>query len=124
MVNFSEPRTYRFGEFEVRGQDGLLLRNGMRVRIQELPLRMLLVLIEHSGQVLSRDQLRQHLWGHRTFVEFDSNLRVAAAKLREALGDDAAQPRFLETVARRGYRFIGEAVPVVEPTVEPPASST
>jgi eukaryotic-like serine/threonine-protein kinase len=109
--------SYRFGAFEVRVKAGLLLHQGTRVRIQELPLRMLLLLVEHSGEVVSRDQLRDHLWGARTFVEFDSNLRVAAAKLREALGDNAAQPRFLETVARRGYRFIGDAVPIIE-TVE------
>ena len=106
---------YRFGAFEVRSKTGLLLREGVRVRIQELPLRMLVILIEHSGEVVSREQLRNHLWGKRTFVEFDSNLRVAAAKLREALGDEAGRPQFLETVPRRGYRFIGEVVPVIEP---------
>ena len=106
--------SYRFGAFELRVKAGLLLHEGTRVRIQELPLRMLLLLVEHSGEVVSRDQLRNHLWGAKTFVEFDSNLRVAAAKLREALGDNAAQPRFLETVARRGYRFIGDAVPIIE----------
>lgn len=106
--------SYRFGAFELRVKAGLLLHQGTRVRIQELPLRMLLLLVEHSGEVVSRDQLRNHLWGARTFVEFDSNLRVAAAKLREALGDNAAQPRFLETVARRGYRFIGDVVAIVE----------
>ena len=106
--------SYRFGAFEVRVKAGLLLHQGTRVRIQELPLRMLFLLVEHSGEVVTRDQLRNHLWGARTFVEFDSNLRVAAAKLREALGDNAAQPRFLETVARRGYRFIGDAVPIIE----------
>ena len=125
--------SYRFGAFEVRVKAGLLLHHGTRVRIQELPLRMLLLLVEHSGEVVTRDQLRNHLWGNRTFVEFDSNLRVAAGKLREALGDDAGQPRFLETVARRGYRFIGDAVPILEaadpsqsspaepPAVAPPA---
>lgn len=120
--------SYRFGAFEVRVKAGLLLHQGTRVRIQELPLRMLLLLLQHSGEVVSRDQLRNHLWGAKTFVEFDSNLRVAAAKLREALGDNAAQPRFLETVARRGYRFIGDAVAIIEAAdplpsnpVEPPA---
>jgi eukaryotic-like serine/threonine-protein kinase len=114
--------SYRFGAFEVRVKAGLLLHQGTRVRIQELPLRMLFLLVEHSGEVVSRDQLRDHLWGARTFVEFDSNLRVAAAKLREALGDNAAQPRFLETVARRGYRFIGDAVPIIE-AADPSQSS-
>ena len=113
--------SYRFGAFEVRSRAGLLLRDGTRVRIQDLPLRLLLVLIEHPGEVVSRDQLRERLWGKRTFVEFDSGLRVAAGKLREALGDDAAQPRYLETVARRGYRFIAEVFPVPE-SVAGPAS--
>lgn len=116
--------SYRFGAFEVRVKAGLLLHQGTRVRIQELPLRMLLLLVEHSGEVVSRDQLRDHLWGARTFVEFDSNLRVAAAKLREALGDNAAQPRFLETVARRGYRFIGDAVPIIEAVEAKEAADT
>ena len=116
--------SYRFGAFEVRVKAGLLLHQGTRVRIQELPLRMLLLLVEHSGEVVTRDQLRDHLWGARTFVEFDSNLRVAAAKLREALGDNAAQPRFLETVARRGYRFIGDAVPVIEAAEAKEAADT
>jgi DNA-binding winged helix-turn-helix (wHTH) protein/tetratricopeptide (TPR) repeat protein len=114
--------SYRFDAFEVRVKAGLLLHQGTRVRIQELPLRMLILLVQHSGEVVSRDQLRNHLWGSRTFVEFDSNLRVAAAKLREALGDNATQPRFLETVARRGYRFIGDAVPIIE-AADPPQSS-
>ncbi len=78
--------TWRFGAFEVRGRAGLLFHKGRRVRIQDLPLRMLIILIAHSGEVVSREQLRNLLWGEKTFVEFDTNLRVAAAKLREALG--------------------------------------
>ncbi len=114
---------WRFGAYEVRGKAGLLFHKGRRVRIQDLPLRMLVILIAHSGEVVSREQLRNLLWGEKTFVEFNTNLRVAAAKLREALGDDAASPQFVETVARRGYRFIGEAEPVVEsPAVAPDAA--
>jgi DNA-binding winged helix-turn-helix (wHTH) protein/tetratricopeptide (TPR) repeat protein len=95
-----------FGEFEARPDAGLLLRNGSRVRIQDLPLRMLLVLLDSPGEIITREELRNRLWGEQTFVEFDNNLRVAAAKLREALRDSASQPLYLETIARRGYRFL------------------
>jgi eukaryotic-like serine/threonine-protein kinase len=95
-----------FGEFEARPEAGLLLRNGSRVRIQDLPLRMLLVLLDSPGEIVTREELRNRLWGEQTFVEFDNNLRVAAAKLREALRDNASQPLYLETIARRGYRFL------------------
>ena len=95
-----------FGEFEARPEAGLLFRNGYRVRIQDLPLRMLLVLLDSPGDIVTREELRNHLWGEQTFVGFDNNLRVAAAKLREALRDNALQPVYLETIARRGYRFL------------------
>lgn len=95
-----------FGEFEARPDAGLLLRNGTRVRIQDLPLRMLLVLLDSPGEIVTREELRNRLWGEQTFVEFDNNLRVAVAKLREALRDNASQPLYLETIARRGYRFL------------------
>src|ERR1700761_8707103 len=115
-------RRLLFGEFEARPEAGLLLRNGSRVRIQDLPLRMLLVLLDSPGEIVTREELRNRLWGEQTFVEFDNNLRVAAAKLREALRDNASEPRFLETVARRGYRFLAtvETIPLTGPTpVEP-----
>ena len=119
MANTSERSSgvadsYRFGAFEVRGKAGLLLYNGVRVRIQDLPFRMLLALLENPGEIVSRVDLCNHLWGENAFVEFDNNLRVAAAKLREALNDSVTEPRYLETVARRGYRFIGNAVPIYE----------
>ncbi|ADW71003.1 winged helix-turn-helix domain-containing protein [Granulicella tundricola] len=120
-------RRILFGDFEAQPAAGLLLRNGHRVRIQDLPFRMLMVLLETPGEIVTREELRNRLWGEKTFVEFDNNLRVAAAKLREALQDSAAGPRYLETVARRGYRFLGAvetiaaAVPVPEAEVpEPP----
>jgi DNA-binding winged helix-turn-helix (wHTH) protein/tetratricopeptide (TPR) repeat protein len=106
--------TYRFGSFEVRVTSGILLRRGERIKIQELPFRMLLMLLEHAGEVVPREALRSRLWGDRTFVEFDSNLRVAAAKLREALGDNVTDARYFETVSGRGYRFIAEVVTVEE----------
>ena len=109
---------YRFDRFEAQVRTGHLLRGGKRVRIEELPFRMLVVLLETPGQVVSREDLRDRLWGDRTFGEFDNGLHVAAAKLREALGDNASQPRFIETVRRRGYRFIGQ----VEQVFEEPAT--
>jgi eukaryotic-like serine/threonine-protein kinase len=100
---------YRFGSFEVWCDSGVLLHKGTRVRVQELPLQMLMALLETPGEVVSREELRQRLWSDKTFVEFDNNLRVAAAKLREALHDSVTEPQYVETVARRGYRFVGQA---------------
>ncbi len=97
---------YRFGLFETDRDSGRLLRDGAPVRLQEQPFQVLLALLERHGEVVTRDQLRQRLWPGDTFVEFDKSLGVALAKLRSALGDDAANPRFVETVPRRGYRFI------------------
>ena len=96
----------RFGEFEVDQRRGVLLRNGVRVKLQDLPLRLLVVLMSRSGQVVTRDELRAELWGAETFVDAEAGLNTAIAKLREALGDDAETPTFVETVPKRGYRFV------------------
>jgi eukaryotic-like serine/threonine-protein kinase len=113
-----KPHCYRFGLFEVNVVTGVLLRQGQRVKVQELPLRLLLALIEHPGEIVSRETLRERLWAENTFVEFDQSLGTALTKLRQALGDDAENPRFVETVPKRGYRFIA---PVI---IEPAASTT
>ncbi len=110
---------YRFGRFEARIRTGFLLREGKRVRIEELPFQLLIVLLETPGQVVSREGLRDRLWGQKTFGSLDNSLHVAVAKLREALGEKAGEPRFIETVRGRGYQFIGE----VEPVFDPPAPS-
>ena len=105
----SEPassKIYRFGIFEANSTTGELLRRGVRVKVQEQPFYLLLLLLENAGEIVSRDGVRQRLWPGNTFVEFDSSLSVAVGKLRDALGDDADNPRFIETVPRRGYRFI------------------
>ncbi len=109
---------YRFGRFEARVRTGYLLREGRRIKIEELPFQMLLVLLESPGQVVSKESLRDRLWGQGTFGELDSSLHVAAAKLREALGESAGEPLFIQTVRRRGYQFIGEVVPVFESAPE------
>ena len=119
----SECDAYLFGSFEVRVRSGVLLRNGKLIRVQGLPLQMLLVLLENHGQVVSREELRRRLWGHETFVEVDNGLHVVAGKLREALGDRVSNPLFIKTISGRGYCFVGEVTPVfgspAEPVVEP-----
>jgi eukaryotic-like serine/threonine-protein kinase len=97
---------YQFGAFEVNPTSGELLKNGRRIRLQELPHRLLVALLENPGEVISREELRSRLWPDDTFVDFDSSLRVAVGKLREALDDNAEDPRYIETVPKRGYRFL------------------
>jgi len=97
---------YQFGPFEVNAVSGELLKNGRRVRLQDLPHRLLVALLENVGEVISREELRSRLWPNDTFVDFDSSLRVAVGKLREALDDNADDPRYIETIPKRGYRFL------------------
>jgi DNA-binding winged helix-turn-helix (wHTH) protein len=97
---------YQFGPFEVNAASGELLKSGRQVRLQEQPCRLLLVLLETPGEVVSREELRARLWPGDTFVDFDGSLRVAVRKLREALDDDADNPRYIETIPKRGYRFL------------------
>ena len=104
-----EPATgvvYRFGLFVLDVSALALTRNGIRVRLQDQPLQLLALLLEKSGEIVTREELRQKLWTANTFVDFDKSLGVAVLKVREALGDSAANPTFLETLPRRGYRFI------------------
>jgi DNA-binding winged helix-turn-helix (wHTH) protein/tetratricopeptide (TPR) repeat protein len=97
---------YQFGPFEVNPASGELLKNGRRIRLQDLPHRLLVSLLENCGEVVSREELRSRLWPDDTFVDFDSSLRVAVGKLREALEDNAEDPRYIETIPKRGYRFV------------------
>ncbi len=96
----------RFGVFEVDRRARELRKQGRRVRLQEQPFQVLVCLLERSGDVVTRDELRQHLWPSSVFVDFDHGLNNAIARLREALGDSAGAPRFIETLPRLGYRFI------------------
>ena len=102
----SEARLLRFGLFEVDLAAGELRKNGARIRLQEQPFQVLAMLLENAGRVVTRDDLRQKIWPADTFVDFDHSLNTAVNKIREALGDSASSPRFIETLARRGYRFI------------------
>ena len=106
-VNSAVPEiSYSFGLYLLDPANGTLTRNSVRVRVQEQPFRLLLLLVERAGQIVSREEIRNRLWPQNTFVEFDKSLGVAVLKVREALGDDASNPRFVETIPRRGYRFI------------------
>ena len=102
----SSSRVIRFGIFEVDLRAGELRRKGRKVKLQEQPFQVLALLLEHPGQVVTREALRKKLWPADTFVEFDHSLNTAISKIREALGDLADNPRFVETLPRRGYRFI------------------
>jgi DNA-binding winged helix-turn-helix (wHTH) protein len=101
----SEDRL-RFGEFELRLDSGELFRAGEPVKLQPQPARVLELLVRRSGEVVSREDLRRHLWGEDTFVDFEHGLNFSIQQLRRALGDSAAAPRFIETVPKRGYRFL------------------
>ena len=100
------PRAVKFGTFELDLAAGELRKNGLKVRLQEQPFRLLTFLVQRPGDLVSREELREKLWPADTYVDFDNSLNTAASKLREALGDSAASPRFIETLPRRGYRFI------------------
>src|SRR6516165_3294370 len=103
-----ELQTLRFGAFELDVQTGELRKQGVRIRLQEQPLRILQMLLASPGRLVSREELRAALWPNNSYVDFDQGLNRAINKLREALGDSAEGPRFIETLARRGYRFLGD----------------
>ena len=106
--------TYRFGPFEVNAASGELLKQGKRVRLQEQPFRLLVILLENAGDLVPRTEIQSRIWEGNTFVDFDSSLMVAVGKLRDALGDDAENPRYIETIPKRGYRFLGAAARPVD----------
>src|SRR5437868_2615307 len=113
----------RFGTFEVDLGAGELRRNGSRIRLQEQPFQILLALVERPGEVVSREELQRRLWPADTFVDFDHSLNAAIRRLRDALGDSAENPRFVETVARRGYRFIAPVNGIATPSEPPKAEA-
>jgi DNA-binding winged helix-turn-helix (wHTH) protein len=99
-------RVARFGVFELDLSAGELRKSGAKLRLQEQPFQVLALLLERAGEVVTREELRQKLWPSDTFVDFDHSLNTAINKVREVLGDSASSPRYVETLARRGYRFI------------------
>ena len=113
--------TWRFGMFQVDAREGKLLRAGISLRIREQSFRVLVLLLEHAGELVTRDQLRAALWPSDTFVDFEHGLNTAVMKLREALDDSAETPLYIETVPKRGYRFIAPLAAQSE-TQEKPAN--
>src|SRR5712664_2684207 len=102
----NESQRVQFGSFEVDMKAGELRRNGTRIRLQEQPFQILTILLEHSGEVVTREELRGRLWPADTYVDFDHSLNAAVRRLLYALGASAENPKFIETVARRGYRLL------------------
>src|SRR5215470_7801495 len=131
---------YQFDQFEADVNAAELRRNGVRLRLQMQPFQVLVALLERPRDVVTREELRQRLWPQDTFVDFDHGLNTAMAKLRDVLGDSAGSPRYIETIAKRGYRFLGEvqvvqdssagkapapvAAPVTNPITSSPAVAT
>lgn len=115
-----EARLLRFGVFEVDLAAGELRKNGARIRLQEQPFQVLTALLQNAGRIVTRDDLREKIWPADTFVDFDHSMNTAVNKIREALGDSASNPRFVETLARRGYRFLApvDSVAAAESEVE------
>lgn len=106
MPSLQPARRFRFGVFEADAATGELRKAGIRLRLPDQPFRVLILLLERPGEIVTREELRQKLWPDGTFVDFDHGLNSAVNKLREVLNDSASSPRFIETLARRGYRFL------------------
>src|SRR5208283_1716909 len=98
----------RFGPFELNVRAGELRKHGIRIKLREQPVQILVLLLERPGEVVLREEIRLRLWPNDTIVEFDHGINAAIQKLRDALGESANHPRYVETVARRGYRFLGQ----------------
>jgi len=122
------PRIVRFGPFEVDLKAAVLRKQGLRLRLQEQPFQVLAALLDNPGEVVAREDLVRRLWPDGTVVDFDRGLNAAVTRLRQVLSDSAETPRYVETVARRGYRFIApldappEPLPPKPPIPLPPAS--
>src|SRR6202161_4071384 len=98
----------RFGTYAVSLQSGEVRKSGLRIRIQQQPLKLLEILLEHPGEVLTREELRSRVWPNESFGDFDQAVNIAIAKLRSAFGDSAENPRYIETLPKRVYRFIAD----------------
>ncbi|MGH9642019.1 MAG: winged helix-turn-helix domain-containing protein [Terriglobales bacterium] len=120
----SSSRRVRAGLFEIDFGSNEVHKEGRKVQLQEQPFRVLAILLECPGEVVTRELLQQRLWSADTFVGFDEGLNTAIRKLRVAFGDSAENPRFIETVSRRGYRFIAPVEPVLVPSPSPPTTTT
>jgi len=118
MESLQPNSVVRFGTFEVSLQSGEVRKAGLRIRVQQQPMKLLEILLEHPGEVVTREELRSRVWPGESFGDFDQALNIAIRKLRSALGDSAESPRFIETLPKRGYRFIAD-VSVVDTDARP-----
>ena len=129
MTELQPARRYRFGAFEADGETGELRRQGILIKLPAQPFQMLLLLLERPGQLLTREEISRELWPDGTFVDYEHGVNSAVNRIREALGDSAGNSRFVQTLARRGYRFVApveriprdgkSALPATEPPSEP-----
>jgi DNA-binding winged helix-turn-helix (wHTH) protein len=129
MTDSRPDSRYRFGVFEADASVGELRRQGLRIKLNAQPFQVLLMLLERPGELLTREEISRELWPEGTFVDYEHGLNSAVNRIREALGDTAGSPRFVETLARRGYRFVApverigtdenQALPSSEPTAQP-----
>src|ERR1700742_3437701 len=106
MTETRPARRYRFGVFEADSTTGELRRKGVRVKLNAQPFQVLCMMLERPGELLTREEISRELWPDGTFVDYEHGVNSAVNRIREALGDTASNPRFVETLARRGYRFV------------------
>jgi cholera toxin transcriptional activator len=123
MTREMTDRVFRFGAFEVNEATGELRKQGIRVKLHSQPFQILVMLLERPAELVTREEMRQRLWGEDTFVDFDHGLNTAVNKLREALGDLASQPRHVETVSGKGYRFIAPVTLAAPVSSEAPVAA-
>src|SRR6476620_4350339 len=112
---------YKFDDFEADLRAAELRRSGARLKLQLQPFQVLVALLERPREVVTREELRQRLWPEDTFVDFDHGLNTAMVKLRDVLGDSASNPKYVETIAKRGYRFLGNAEVILDQPAAPAA---
>lgn len=124
MKPLPQTPVVRFGIYEMSLQSGELRKGGVRIRVQQQPLKLLEILLEHPGQLVTREELRTRLWPNESFGDFDQAVNIAIAKIRGALGDSADNPRFIETLPKRGYRFIADVSFTEEPQPVRPESTS
>jgi cholera toxin transcriptional activator len=123
MTNSQPSRRYRFGVFEADASTGELRRKGLRAKLNAQPFQVLLMLLERPGELLTREEISRELWPDGTFVDYEHGVNSAVNRIREALGDTAGNPRFVETLARRGYRFIAPVERIATSENPPPSES-
>ncbi len=124
MTESASARRYRFGAFEADASTGELRRQGIRIKLNAQPFQVLLMLLEHPGEVLTREEISRALWSDGTFVDYDHGVNSAVNRIREALGDAASSPRFVETLARRGYRFVAPVESIANDSDPGPPTAT